>query len=364
MNILILNWRDPKNPMAGGAEYVTMQHAQSWARRGHTVTWFTASYPGAPRQETVAGVRFVRRGNSLTVYVRAPFFYWRSPASYDVVIDEIHGLPFFTPLFVRGRKIAFIHEIAGEIWNSMHTFPWNVIGRMLETMYLKLYSHMTFWTDAPSTVTELVQKGIPEHQCVAIPCAISNRVVSTFPKKESIPTFLVVSRLVKMKGVEDVITAYALIRQNIGRSQLWIVGSGEQRYVSKLKALASLHQLKGSISFFDRVSEKKKLMLMGSAHVLLHASIKEGWGLVVLEAASQGTPSVVYDVPGLRDTVQHNKTGVIVAKNSPQIMAQSALQMLADKKQYASFQREGAAWVKSLRWDDLTRKSLALLESV
>src|SRR5437879_3318402 len=45
MNILILNWRDSKNPLAGGAEIVTLEHAKAWVRAGHHVTWFTSFVP-------------------------------------------------------------------------------------------------------------------------------------------------------------------------------------------------------------------------------------------------------------------------------------------------------------------------------
>ena len=36
MNILILNWRDPKNPKSGGAEQVTMEHAKAWVKKALT----------------------------------------------------------------------------------------------------------------------------------------------------------------------------------------------------------------------------------------------------------------------------------------------------------------------------------------
>ena len=55
---------------------------------------------------------------------------------------------------------------------------------------------------------------------------------------------------------------------------------------------------------------------MAEAHVLLMTSVREGWGLVVTEANACGTPAVVYNVPGLRDSVRNEETGLRIARSS------------------------------------------------
>src|SRR3972149_9162022 len=129
MNILIFNWRDPRNPHAGGAETVTMEHAKAWVRLGHSVLWYTAKFPGAQGEEVIEGVHFVR---SRFAHLRAPFFYWQHHHEVDIVTDEIHGISFFTPLYVWKPIVAFIHEVAGEIWDVMYPFPLNIIGKAME----------------------------------------------------------------------------------------------------------------------------------------------------------------------------------------------------------------------------------------
>lgn len=363
MNILFLNWRDPKNPLSGGAEIVTLEHAKAWVKMGNSVTWFTSRFPQVPIEEEMQGVKFVRQGGSLSVYVFAPFFYLMNKKKFDIVVDEIHGIPFFTPLYVRNsKKIAFIHEVAGEIWDYMYPFPINKIGKLLETFYLRLYKHVTFWTDAPSTIDELVSKGIPRENCTAIPCPITNPVVSKVPEKEKDPTFIFVSRLVKMKGIERVLEAFKIIVEKESKAKLWIVGPGEPSYVSLLQEKVRL--LGSSVKFWGRVPEEEKLKLMGKALVLLHASVKEGWGLVVLEAASQGTPAVVYNVAGLTDVVKNGQTGIVLSQNTPEDLAHEALKLLNDKKQYALFQKKGLEWVKSLSWEKVTKASEVLLKSL
>ena len=51
----MLNWRDPRNPLAGGAERVTLGYLSALAARGHEVYWFAYDFPGAAQEETIEG---------------------------------------------------------------------------------------------------------------------------------------------------------------------------------------------------------------------------------------------------------------------------------------------------------------------
>ena len=191
MNILILNWRDIRHPKFGGAEVVTMEHAKGWVAAGNEVTWLTASYSGAKKEEIFQKVRFIRRAGSLTIYLYVPLFLLTHWNAFDVIVDEVHGFPFFSPLFTGKPVVVFIHEIAGEIWDYMFSFPKNTIGKLLERWYFHLYRYCLFWTDAPSTINELVAHGIPRGQCTAIPCPIPpgyQRYIRKTVKKELRPT--------------------------------------------------------------------------------------------------------------------------------------------------------------------------------
>lgn len=361
MNILILNWRDTKNPKSGGAEIVTLEHAKAWVKKGHNVTWFTSKFENSKNEEKIHNVNIVRRGSFLTVYLYAPFYYLFSKIQFDVVIDEIHGIPFFTPIFVKKPKIAFIHEVADEIWDYMFPFPVNKIGKFIEPLYFKLYKNVKFWTDAESTIEDLVAKGIERRNCVAINCPINNKSLDKLPKKEKIPTFIFVSRVVKMKGIEEVIRSFFYILRELKDARLWIVGDGEKKYMENLKETMRSFSISTKVKFFGRVNDKKKLELMRKGHLLLHASIKEGWGLVIIESASQGTPSVVYNVAGLKDSVKNNSTGLVLKENNAKEMAREAVNLIKNKRRYLSFQKNGISWSKSLTWKKATNESLRLL---
>src|SRR3989344_2885889 len=257
MNILILNWRDVQHPKSGGAELVTMEHAKGWVKAGHTVTWLTASYAGAKKENTVEGIHFLRRWGSLTIYLYAPIYLLTHAGLFDVIVDEVHGFPFFSPLFTRQPVVVFIHEIAGEIWDFMFPFPKNIIGKTLEKLYFRLYKHNMFWTGAPSTVDELALHGIPKSQCVVIESPLSpeyRRFGRLTVEKEVHPTYLFVSRVVRMKGIEEVIKAFSFISRAQKDAKLWIVGGGERKYVDELKRMIAEYNVTNQVKFFGQVS--------------------------------------------------------------------------------------------------------------
>ncbi len=364
MNILILNWRDPKNPKGGGAEIVTLEHAKGWIKNKHTVTWFSSEFAGCAPTESINGVKVVRRGNFLTVYLYAFFYYLFSGNKFDLVVDEIHGLPFFTPLYVRKPKIAFIHEIADEIWDYMFPFPISFIGKKIEYLIFMFYKNIKFMTASESTKLSLEKAGIKRSNITVVISGLMDKPVTKLPKKEIVPTFIFVSRVVKMKGIEEVVRTFFHILKEIKNANLWIVGDGDVKYVNSLKKMMKSYSIASKVKFFGHISNAKKLELMRKANVLLHASVKEGWGLVVIEAASQGTPSVVYNVGGLRDSVINGETGVVIKKNTPQEMAREAIDLINNKELYLRYQKNGLKRAKNLKWQAAVKQSTNLIESV
>jgi len=341
---------------------VTFEHAKRWVEYGHSVDWFTAKYGSAPGSETVSGIHMIRRGHSYGVYLIAIPYLIRHGREYDVIVDEIHGIPFFSPVFTKTPVVAFIHEVAGEIWDYMYPFPVNVIGKWIENWYFLIYRKCRFWTDAPSMIDEIVAHGIPGNQCTAIPCPIPGEIPDVSCPKEKQPTFLFVSRLVRMKGIENVLEAFRLISDERPDSVLWIIGGGEEKYVQILKKRADDMGIGKNVKWFGKVGDAEKYRLMSRAHLLLHASVKEGWGLVVLEAAAVGTPSVVYNVTGLRDVVKNGVTGRVLDNNSPGDMAIECLHLIADEKTYSSYRKNARKWTQNLDWRKVVVTSSDLLE--
>jgi hypothetical protein len=166
MRIVIFNWRDIKNPKKGGAEIVTHKYAYGWVKFGHTVTIISPAFPHCQKKELIDGIKYVRLGmntswNYLFIYFFIFYYYWRYLRNnIDLVVDQIHGIPFFTPLYVKEKKIAFICEVAIEIWDRMYPASIALLGRLIERNYFKLYKKIKFLTISESTKNDLLKMGV------------------------------------------------------------------------------------------------------------------------------------------------------------------------------------------------------------
>ncbi|GFP33416.1 hypothetical protein HKBW3S42_01752, partial [Candidatus Hakubella thermalkaliphila] len=163
MKILIFTWRDIRNPAAGGAEVFTHQISSRLAAKGHEVTLFTSTFRGCKNEEILDDVRIIRAGGRYTVYLHARVYYKKYfKGKYDVVVDEINTVPFFTPTFVKnGEKIiALIFQLAREFWSHEMHFPINYLGYyVLEERWLKNYIDIPTITICSSTKQDLLKLG-------------------------------------------------------------------------------------------------------------------------------------------------------------------------------------------------------------
>lgn len=371
MNILILNWRDIKNPSSGGAEVLTHEIAKRWVKLGNQVTLFSSYFTNSRSEEVVDGIRIIRKGHPdarflfSSVHFLAYKFYRNNAERFDVVVDEIHGLPFFTPWYVKKNKVVLICEVAGDLWIKMFGPILGLLGRTVEKIYLQfIYKNISYLTISNSTKMELIKEGVNSKNITVLPMGL------TFPKsiksqeKEKDPTFIFIGRLTKSKGIKDAIEALKQVLKVYPKAKLWIVGGGSEVYIQFLKKTAKSLGISEKITFWGFVSEEKKFELIGKAHILVAPSIKEGWGLIVQEAARVKTPSIVYDVSGLRDAVINNKTGIILSHNSSSEMARQLVFLLNDKRKYEDFQKNAFSWSKTLSWDKTAKQSLKLIKSI
>lgn len=369
MNILILSWRGPGHPNAGGAEQVTFEHAKAWVEKGYKVTLFTSYFRGAKKEEEIDGVKVIRCGRQFfEVQLRAFLWYILGRhKKFDLVVDEFHGIPFFTPLYVRARKLAFIHEVARDVWKlNPWPKPFNFIpsffGPILEPIFFKLYKKIPFMTVSESTMCDLISLGIPKENITVIKSGIRLTLPKKPPAKDSKNTVIYLGAISKDKGIEDALRAFVEIEAKDDTWQYWIVGRGTKEYIQKLKKIAKELGLEKKLKYWGFVSEETKFRLLAKAHVLINPSIHEGWGLVNIEANSVGTPVVGYNVHGMRDSVKNNKTGILVKRGDFRSLAESVLKLVNDKESYREFQERCKKWASKFSWEKARKESLELIE--
>ncbi len=128
-----------------------------------------------------------------------------------------------------------------------------------------------------------------------------------------------------MKRPTHALQAFEHFALRTSHFALKVAGTGPKEETNKLINYIRNNKLDDKVELLGRVDEEKKLELLENAFVLIVPSLKEGWGLIVTEAAKVGTPSIVYNVDGLRDSVKNNITGYIVENGRPEKIAEKIM---------------------------------------
>jgi glycosyltransferase involved in cell wall biosynthesis len=349
MKILMLAWRDIKNPKKGGAEIVTDIYLKGLSKLGHNVTLFTASYPKAKKYEKFNNYKIIRKGNSLTVSLHGLNYAKKHEKEFDVIIDQVNTIPFFTPLLISSKKrVAFFHQLCKNIWFHESKFPISAIGYLLESIYLKLYKNTKIFVVSESTKKDLIKHAwAKEKNILVLDNQIDFKPISKISKKEDY--FVFCGRLTKSKRVNDCIKAISKVKN----SKLYIIGSGNEKYKKYLNKLISKLGVKDRVKFTGKISNDERNNLMSKALAILVTSQREGWGLIVTEANANGTIAITYNIEGVVDA---NKTGYICSNNNFEELAKLMIKIknnpekLKEKNlESLEFAKEHSNWNKKIK---------------
>lgn len=369
MRVLVLNWRDIRNPKSGGAEILTHELAKRLVKNNHEVLQFSSEFPNSKKSEIVDGIKIIRDGNPdartlfSSVHYKAYKYYKKElVGKVDLVIDEVHGIPFFTPLYVREEKAALICEVAGALWDKAVKFPFNIFGKTIESIYPKFYKNVPIITISESSKKELIELGFPSKNTNVIHLGSDAPIVKALPVKNKVPTIIFVGRLTKAKGIEDALKTVALLKEKFSDIILWVIGRGEDDYLSSLHKMIDDLQIKNNVKFWGFIDNSLRNDLLGKAHVLISPSAKEGWGLTVHEAGARGTPAVVYNVEGLREVLVDGKNGFLCKKNTPQEMTRLVESLLLDKKLYSKMQQGAIQEREKFSWENTYKEFISFLK--
>lgn len=352
MNILLVNWQDRENPRAGGAEQHLFELFSRIAARGHRVRLVCSGFAGAPARTTLDGIAvqrtsdragFAFRGRGA---VRAALRAERP----DVLVEDINKLPLFTPTLTDRPVCALIPHLFGTtafievpapvaavVWLAEQPMPW-------------AYRRAGWHAISESTRDDLVTRGVPRERIRVIHPGVDSKYFTPDPNvpRSSPPSFLYVGRLQRYKGVETAIRALAEARRTRSDLRLDIAGTGPYR--PELERLTDALGLRDAVTFHGFVSEAAKRDLLRATWANVLPSAKEGWGITVMEAAACGTPSLASDRPGLRDSVRHGQTGLLVPHGDSSALAVQMLSLVQDPSLVARLGTAARAWAEATSW--------------
>ncbi len=359
LSIVVMNWRDIQNPEAGGAEVFTHEVAKRWVQAGHEVTMLTSSYNGSPPEDLIDGVQVLRKGGKFGVYKGARETYLeRFRVGTDVVLDEINTRPFLTPRYVNSdtNLCALLFQLAREYWFYETQFPVSILGYyFLEKRWLSGYAEVPCVTISNSTKSDLLSLGFKDVRIV--PVGLSAPPLLEAAPKSQVLTLIFIGRLIRAKRPEVAIEAFELVRKRIPTTRLWIVGNGYLKEKLERRAPAG-------VRFFGKVTEAEKFQLLKQANVLLVPGTREGWGLTVLEANAVATPAIGFNIPGLRDSIVHQETGILLEHNTASEMAEWCVRIGTEPDLAHNLSNGALSWSRRFSWEETSRKLMDILRSL
>jgi glycosyltransferase involved in cell wall biosynthesis len=320
-HVVFLSWRDTRNPEGGGAERYLEKMAAGLVEAGARVTIFCAAHAAAPPDEVVDGIRFVRRGTKLSVYLQGALALRRGDLGRpDIVVDVQNGLPFFTPLVTRAPVVVLVHHVHREQWPVVYPGVTGRVGWWIERRLAPwLYRRRQYVAVSRATREELRAIGVRGPR-VAVVHNGTDPYVPVLPGKAGHPVIAVVGRLVPHKQVEHAIDAAVELRRRWPDLRLHIVGSGW--WEGELHEYAATVGAVDAVVFEGHLDEVQKHEVYERAWVLALPSIKEGWGLVVGEAGMHRTPTVAYrSAGGTRESIADGRSGRLVEDRSELVRA-------------------------------------------
>jgi glycosyltransferase involved in cell wall biosynthesis len=285
-SVLFLTRRDSSHPEGGGSELYVETMAAALAERGSAVTLFCAAHPGAPAEEVRDGVRVLRRGGPLSVFLHALRLHATGRlGAHEVVVDVQNGLPFFARLWCRRPVVVLVHHAHREQWPMVFGRLVGGLGWFVESRVApRVQRGLRYIAVSATTRRELIDQGVPAEAITVIHngADVPERPAAA---KSPTPIICVLGRLVPHKRVECALEAAARIRRRLPDLKLAIVGRGY--WEAPLRATAERLGLGDTVEFLGFVDEATKQQLLARSWVLAMPSLKEGWGLAVVEAAAQ-----------------------------------------------------------------------------
>ena len=351
MKILLINWRCIKNPEAGGAEIHLHEIFKRVADLGHSITLVAHHFKNAPREEIIDGIKVIRVGNRYLFHKQFKTFYKKNLANldFDLVVDYLTKIPLNTPAYIKKPLVGALMHIHGKSMFTELPFPLSLYVYLKEKRIPVNYKNTPLFVISPSTKKDLVKIGYDEKKIEFLYSGIDQNLFHKNIPKSDYPSLVYVGRLKKYKNLEAIINAMPKVINEIPNATLEIAGCGDHE--PALKQLVKNINLENKIIFHGKVSEDKKVELMGKAWMFVIMSLMEGWGIVVIEANAASTPTIGSDVPGLRDSIQNNKTGLLVPPHDSDALAVAIISLFNNKSRLKEMSIAAKSWSEKFTWD-------------
>jgi glycosyltransferase involved in cell wall biosynthesis len=371
MKMLFLAFRDPSNPFVGGGDVYINEIAKGCARRGHAVTIVSSRFPRSKKEEFVEGVHIIRLGSGFTMFTKVFKYYFKHlRGKIDVVVEEIIGgprIPFFGSLYVRGKLVGILQQRHKKIFQHQFSFPIASFLSLLERLIVPLYRGKTIVVNSSLTKQDLREIGFFEEQMCIIHPGMPKWFFTVADKEFAArsPRVVCLAKARRYKLVDIAIRAMKNVCKVMPECKMVVAGRTsdvDTKYEEWLRCLVEELGLSKNIFFRKDIHEAEKIELLRTSRVLVLPSAIEGFGIVVIEANSCGTPAIVSDrVPS--DAAIDGYNAIVVPCYDVDSLSKAILSLMSDEEMWTKMSANASQWSKKFTWDQSVEDFLKVIEN-
>ncbi|MBI2625988.1 MAG: glycosyltransferase family 4 protein [Candidatus Nealsonbacteria bacterium] len=342
-------------PVIGGLETWTQNIAERLSPKAEVFV-VTSRVADSAKNEVKNGVKIFRTS-----------LFNLGDLSYSSPVHILTALPFIffkSFLLILSQKIDLLHcqgflgSCMGYCLSKITGMPYIVtVQRLEEKNFFKkiVYRKANVCIAASSAI----QKYFEEIGCSNIEVIPNGVDLKRFEnlKKQQKDDFMVmtVARLEKVKGIDYLIGAFA--RPGLlGRPglKLLVIGDGSER--NNLERLTKELNLEDKVKFVGQIPPEGIPEYLAMADCFVLPSLKEGFGIAVLEAMAAGVPVVASRVGGILDIVEDKKTGLLVEPGNVEDISQSIQRIFQDSALKEQLINNAMTELKRYDWQDIAEK--------
>jgi glycosyltransferase involved in cell wall biosynthesis len=368
LRVLLLNERDPRHPAAGGAEVHVAEIARRMAAMGFETTQLACGFAGAPAREALDGLAVRRLGPLPLYYPRAVWLTARETRAgrFDAVVEHLNKVPFCAPAYAAVPVLAVSHHLFGT--SAFLQVSWPIAAGVVaaERLIPRVYRRTPFLAVSESSKQDLVARGVAAERIEVVHNGIRAPRVAAPPILARAPRIAYLGRLEPYKRVGRLLRAAARLVPRFPALELVLVGRGSAR--DALEREAHALGLAARTRFAGFVDDDERDRLVAAARVCACPSVKEGWGITVIEANALATPVVATDAPGLRDAVRDGESGLLVADGPEETfvpaLADALARVLGDDALARRLSDGALAWSSRFSWDATAQATAHAVEAM